>query len=587
MTTTHASHTFPTDTTGLPSAQPTTIVELADGDTYDLHIAPVASTIDGQTVRMIPYNGSIPGPTVRVRQGSEITVRVRNDGDTETTVHWHGLRVDNRYDGVPHETQPPIPVGGTFDYRLRFPDDGLYWFHPHIREDVGIELGQYGTILVDPSDEEAWSPVDHEVVATLDDVLMEDGHIALFSTEGPTHTAMGRFGNVMLTSGKAAPNLDVRAGDVVRFFLVNVANTRLFNVSIPGADLKLVGGDSGRYELEELVDAVLLAPSERAIVDVLFAQPGSHAVEHNTPTSSYRLGTVTVRDEPSQSTNAERFGTLRRNEDLAAERDRLDAELTRPPDKTLVLDAEMPLLYGTASDAAAWTCPMHPDVISDHPGTCPRCGMKLIAVTPSAWTCPMHPDVVSDQPGTCPQCGMKLIPADTATGTTDDHTAHHDHTAHDGGMTHGGQVTHAAHAGHQDSGDGLEWEDLMPEINAQTDATNMIWKLVDAETGAVNHEIDWSFRVGDRVKLRLVNTLDSDHPMHHPVHIHGAGRFLVIARDDLPATNLVWKDTVLVRAGESVDLVLDVTSAGLWMLHCHIAEHNQNGMMFSFRVDPA
>jgi FtsP/CotA-like multicopper oxidase with cupredoxin domain len=75
--------------------------------------------------------------------------------------------------------------------------------------------------------------------------------------------------------------------------------------------------------------------------------------------------------------------------------------------------------------------------------------------------------------------------------------------------------------------------------------------------------------------------------MHHPVHIHGAGRFLVIARDEIPAANLVWKDTVLVRAGETVDLVLDVTSAGLWMLHCHIAEHNQNGMMFSFRVDPA
>jgi FtsP/CotA-like multicopper oxidase with cupredoxin domain len=544
MTTTHTSRTFPIDTTGLPSARPTGIVELADGDTYDLHIAQVATRIGDQTVRMVPYNGSIPGPTLRVRQGSEITVRVRNDGDTETTVHWHGLRVDNRYDGVPHETQPPIPVGGTFDYLLRFPDDGLYWFHPHIREDVGIELGQYGTILVDPADDTSWTPVDHQVVATLDDLLMEDGHIALFSTEGPTHTAMGRFGNVMLTSGKADPRLEVRAGDVVRFFLVNVANTRLFNVSIPGAGMKLVGGDSGRYEREELVDAVLLAPSERAIVDVLFAEPGTFAVEHNTPTSSYHLGAVTVSNEPSQSTNADGFGILRRNEDLAPERDRLDAELTRTADKTLVLDAEMPLLYGSASDATAWTCPM-------------------------------HPDVVSDQPGSCPRCGMQLIPATEATGTAGDQTAHADHDPH------------AEHGGHHDSGDGLEWEDLMPEINAQTDSTNMIWKLVDVDTGAVNHEIDWSFRVGDRVKIRLVNTLDSDHPMHHPVHIHGAGRFLVIARDDVPEANLVWKDTVLVRAGEIVDLVLDVTSAGLWMTHCHIAEHNQNGMMFSFRVDPA
>ena len=68
---------------------------------------------------MLAYNGSIPGPTLRVPQGSEISVRVHNDGDVEATVHWHGLRLDNEYDGVPHETQAPIPVGGEFSYTLR------------------------------------------------------------------------------------------------------------------------------------------------------------------------------------------------------------------------------------------------------------------------------------------------------------------------------------------------------------------------------------------------------------------------------------------------------------------------------------
>ena len=126
----------------------------------------------------------------------------------------------------------------------------------------------------------------------------------------------------------------------------------------------------------------------------------------------------------------------------------------------------------------------------------------------------------------------------------------------------------------------------MPEINARTDASNMIWRLVDQETGAGNTAIDWTFTVGGRVKIRLVNTMDSDHPMHHPFHIHGAGRFLVIDRDGQPPANLVWKDTVLLRAGETADIVLEVTEPGLWMAHCHIAEHNQDGMMFSFRVDP-
>ena len=98
-------------------------------------------------------------------------------------------------------------------------------------------------------------------------------------------------------------------------------------------------------------------------------------------------------------------------------------------------------------------------------------------------------------------------------------------------------------------GDGLEWEDLMPEINRASDTSNMIWQLIDRETGAENGAISWTFTVGDRVKIRLVNEMESDHPMHHPFHIHGAGRFLVLSRDDEPEANLVWKDTVLVRVG--------------------------------------
>jgi len=125
---------------------------------------------------------------------------------------------------------------------------------------------------------------------------------------------------------------------------------------------------------------------------------------------------------------------------------------------------------------------------------------------------------------------------------------------------------------------------LMPEINRASDPSNMIWQLIDRETGAENGAISWAFTVGDRVKIRLVNEMDSDHPMHHPFHIHGAGRFLILARDEQPEQNLVWKDTVLLRAGETVDILLDVSNPGLWMAHCHIAEHTESGMMFSFNV---
>ena len=134
------SDRFPTDAAGLPEARSPEVVELADGDRFDLRITPVAKDLGDARVRMLAYNGSIPGPTLKVKEDSEVVVNVENRGDLEATVHWHGLRLDNRYDGT-HETQRPMEVGEDFSARVTFPDPGLYWYHPHIREDYGQELG--------------------------------------------------------------------------------------------------------------------------------------------------------------------------------------------------------------------------------------------------------------------------------------------------------------------------------------------------------------------------------------------------------------------------------------------------------------
>ena len=125
------------------------MIELAHGDEFELKISPVVKEIGDATVRMLAYNGSIPGPTLRVKEDSEIVVDVVNEGDMENTVHWHGLRLENRYDGT-HETQTPVPVAGGFRARVSFPDAGAYWYHPHIREDYGQRSASTATSSSSP-----------------------------------------------------------------------------------------------------------------------------------------------------------------------------------------------------------------------------------------------------------------------------------------------------------------------------------------------------------------------------------------------------------------------------------------------------
>ncbi|MEA2450656.1 MAG: hypothetical protein QOG63_2588, partial [Thermoleophilaceae bacterium] len=418
-------------------------------------------------------------------------------------------------------------------------DPGVYWYHPHTREDYGQEMGLYGNVIVEPADEGYWAPVHRELALTLDDVLIEGGRIAAFSRAGATYTAMGRFGNVLLVAGETDLTLGARWGEVVRLYLTNTANTRVFRVALPGARMKLVGGDSGRVEREELVEDVVIAPSERAVVDVLFDRPGRLALEHRTPERTYPLASIAVAQEAAAPSLALEFEALRGDPELAGERRGLDRYLAADPDKLLAFVAEMDM--GDAGAAGPYMCPM-------------------------------HPDVVSDDPGKCPECGMKLLPAALVEDAAHDHD--HDHHEQDHGDAHE----------HADAG-GIEWEDDMVEVNKLTTPENMRWKLVDRSTGAENGAIDWRFRVGERVKIRLLNEMDSDHPMHHPFHVHGAGRFLILARDGIAEPNLVWSDTVLVPTGQTVDILLEVTNPGRWMAHCHIAEHHESGMMFSFDVE--
>jgi FtsP/CotA-like multicopper oxidase with cupredoxin domain len=125
----------------------------------------------------------------------------------------------------------------------------------------------------------------------------------------------------------------------------------------------------------------------------------------------------------------------------------------------------------------------------------------------------------------------------------------------------------------------------MPDMNWLSTARQVRWILRDAASGKDNMDIDWHVPLGFVAKLRIFNDPKSFHPMQHPIHLHGQ-RMLVVARDGVPTRNLVWKDTAIIPVGSTVDLLVDASNPGAWMLHCHIAEHLGSGMMTVMHVDP-
>ena len=142
--------------------QPTQSVEIPDGGSFSLEAGIIKANLFGKEQFLYGYNSQIPGPTLRVKQDSKITVGFKNGLDQPTTVHWHGIRLDNANDGVPNVTQSEIPPGGAFLYNLTFPDEGIYWYHPHVREEVQQERGLYGVIMVEPKEEAYFSPAGKE-----------------------------------------------------------------------------------------------------------------------------------------------------------------------------------------------------------------------------------------------------------------------------------------------------------------------------------------------------------------------------------------------------------------------------------------
>jgi suppressor of ftsI len=479
------------------TARPRQTVRLADGDTLHLEAGLVRRTIQGRSYTMYAFNGQYPGPLIETTRGSEVTVVFTNHLPQPTSIHWHGIRLDNANDGTPELTQPVVPPGGEFTYRLRFPDAGIYWYHPHVREDIQQELGLYGNILVRDGN----VPANREEALMLDDLLVGADGLVPLGRDAPTHALMGRFGNVLLVNGETDYRLTLKRGEVVRFYLTNAANARVFNVSIPGVKMKIVGSDVGPYPRETWVESVVIAPAERFVVDVRFDRPGRFALMNRVRgldhlygrffAEAETLGRVEVAPERIARDLGRSFGMLRTDTTVSAELERFRSYADSAPEKSLILTLE-------THDLPSFT--------------------------------------------------RRLMQIDSIYFTP------------------------------------VEWSGTMPMMNWASTGRQVRWILRDPATGKENMDIDWHFQRGKPVHIRLVNQRQAFHGMQHPIHLHGQ-RFIVLAVNGVPNRNLVWKDTVLLPAGSAVDILLDPSNPGRWMLHCHIAEHLSAGMMLPFTVE--
>jgi|GEM_PF-187348 len=333
---------FSKSISGLPEATGPLFVELNDGDSYTITADYVKKEVGNRQLRMLAYNNSIPGPFIKVSQGATVEVTFVNNSDIDQTIHSHGLRLDNRFDGVPNVTQDVVKPGETFVYELTFPDAGVAWYHPHTRDDYGQEMGLYGNYIIEPTDEGYWSDVNREVPLVIDDILIENDQIANFYHETVDHALLGRFGNEYMVNGLTDYILDVDKDEVIRFLITNVSNARTYRLKIPGAEIKLVGAEWGRFEQEEYTDELIISPAERLVAEVHFLDSGLAKLTHVMPDKEVVLAQFNVSENEVENSHVGTFNVARRNSEVKNEFDALRAEFQNAPlDKRALLTVQL------------------------------------------------------------------------------------------------------------------------------------------------------------------------------------------------------------------------------------------------------
>jgi FtsP/CotA-like multicopper oxidase with cupredoxin domain len=413
------------------------------------------------------YEGQVPGPVLRYRQGERLDIELHNDLDEATSLHWHGLRLPNAMDGVPGVTQPPVEPGGRFRYSFDLKDAGTFWYHPHANSSEQVGRGLAGALVVEERDAPA---VDREELWVLDDWRLDD-RAQPVAFGGMLHDAAhaGRIGNTVTLNGFIPEAWPVRSAERVRLRLVNVANARTFALRFEGHAPTVIATDGQPCTPHPAPDGRVVLPAGGRC-DLLLDMSGApgerfRLIDERYPRSAYELLTIAYGERQPMRTAA-----------LAAFAGLPDNPLARPD----IAGAE-PLELVLEGGAMG--------------------GMRMAAL------------------------GGEPLPL------------------------------------------------------RQLAQRGKVWALNGHVHGGPEDAPLFRLTRGRTYRL----TLHNDTAFEHPMHLHGH-HLRLLARDGRPVPVQTWHDTLLVAPGETVETAFVAEIPGTWMLHCHVLEHQEAGMMGTVEI---
>jgi FtsP/CotA-like multicopper oxidase with cupredoxin domain len=214
-----------------------------------------------KTINAWGFNQQVPGPTLRAKKGDTIVIKVKNELEEPTIIHWHGIRLPASMDGT-GEVQKPIQPGEEFEYSFTVPDAGTFWYHSHHRETSQMERGMYGALIVE--DDSALT-VDGDRVLIIDDMKLDrhnefkNGNF--FERWKERHD--GREADTLLINGKEMPYIYMHAGQTERWSIINASSARYFMLHLEGRPFRIIGTDGGLIEKPVEATRVLIIPGER------------------------------------------------------------------------------------------------------------------------------------------------------------------------------------------------------------------------------------------------------------------------------------------------------------------------------------